>query len=314
MSRLLTPSGGVLVSAFLLIGLVGCDALGDVFGTELEATGIVEEVGSDFLTVDATHYAVNDQTKYVGYTGLSAIRVGDEVKIEYQDQGGERLAVEVENLSGSGGFEITYAPPFHPNAFVDEITNPFFPLAPGTTYRYVGQTAGGEEVILVEVLDETRDIVGVTTRVVHDSVFLDGELIEDTYDWYAQDMDGNVWYLGEATEEYEGGVVVSTAGSWEPGVDGAIPGIVMPAEPAVGQAYRQEFYAGEAEDQAEVLSTSESVTVPLGSYTNCVKTYDTTPLDPDAQEHKYYCSGVGNVLTVDLLTGERDELVEVTTN
>jgi hypothetical protein len=120
-----------------------------------------------------------------------------------------------------------------------------------------------------------------------------------------------VWYLGEESKEYENGQVVSTAGSWEAGVDGAEAGIVMPAAPQIGQAYRQEYYAGEAEDRAEVLATGESVSVPGGSFTGCIRTADTTPLEPDVVEHKTYCPGVGVVLEVNLEDGARLELVEI---
>ncbi len=221
-------------------------------------------------------------------------------------------ACDSENEGGGDGFTVTYEPPFNPSAFVADITNPYFPLVPGTTYRYEEEAEDGMEEVIVEVTNDTRQIAGVTARVVRDRVYLDGELIEDTIDWYAQDADGNVWYLGENTREYEDGEVVSTEGSWETGVDGAIPGIVMPAHPAAGQAYYQEFYEAEAEDRAEILSTNEAVTVPYGSFTNCVQTRDTTPLDPDVLEHKYYCAGIGTALEVNVETGGRGELVEIT--
>ena len=114
------------------------------------------------------------------------------------------------------------------------------------------------------MLDETREVMGIEVRVVHDVVTEDGEVIEDTFDWYAQDADGNVWYFGEETKEFEDGKVSTTAGSWEAGVDGAQPGILVPAEPEVGMTYRQEYYAGEAEDAAAVLSLDEKVEVPFG--------------------------------------------------
>ncbi len=221
-------------------------------------------------------------------------------------------ACDSESEGGGDGFTVTYEPPFNPSAFVADITNPYFPLVPGTTFRYEEEAEDGMEEIIVEVTHDTREIAGVTARVVRDRVYLDGELIEDTVDWYAQDAAGNVWYLGEETCEFEGGECASTAGSWEAGVDGAVPGIVMPADPTVGQAYYQEFYEGEAEDRARVLSTSEAVTVPYGSFTSCVETEDTTPLDPDVLERKYYCADVGTVLEVTVETGGRGELVEIT--
>jgi hypothetical protein len=205
----------------------------------------------------------------------------------------------------------TYDPSIDPADFTNSTTidNPLLPLVPGTTYSYVG----GDESIEVTVTDDTKVILGVSCVVVRDTVTLDGEVVEDTLDWYAQDNDGNVWYMGEDTEEYEDGVVVSTEGSWEAGVDGAKPGIVMHAnQPPVGEPYQQEYYACEAEDQAEVVSLDEAVTVPFGQYDNCLQTRELTPLEPDVNEYKYYCPDVGLVLEVDIASGDRTELTQVT--
>jgi hypothetical protein len=161
-------------------------------------------------------------------------------------------------------------------------------------------------------MDDTRLVNGVVTRVVWDRVWLDGELIEDTKDWYAQDKAGNVWYFGEDSFEMADGKITSHAGSWEAGVNGAQPGIVMLANPVVGQVYRQEYLAGEAEDMGEVLALGETVTVPYGPLSGCLKTRDYTPLEPGADEHKYYCPEVGfTVLEVGIEDGERMELVSV---
>ncbi|MEX1238332.1 MAG: hypothetical protein WEB30_01395, partial [Cyclobacteriaceae bacterium] len=131
--------------------------------------------------------------------------------------------------------------------------------------------------------------------VVLDRAYLNDELIEETYDWYAQDRDGNVWYMGEAVDNYVGGVVNNHYGSWEAGVDGAEPGIVMLGNPVIGLQYRQEHYIGEAEDQGKVLSKTEPVTVPAGSFLNCLKIEETNPLDKNFLEYKYYAKGVGLV-------------------
>ena len=181
--------------------------------------------------------------------------------------------------------------------------NPLFPLAPGTSRRVVGQTANGEEVILVEVTDQKKEILGVMTTVVRDRVWLEGHLIEDTFEWYAQDQDGNVWYFGEDEKEIEEGRVVSTAGSWQAGVDGAKAGVMMWAQPKVGSIYYQQYYEGEAEDIGEVLRLNETITVPFGRFEGCLKTEETTHLEPDVLEHKYYCPGLGHALTVDLEAG-----------
>ena len=215
---------------------------------------------------------------------------------------------------GCGGHECvvdaTYAPVIDPAMFTSStsIDNPLLPLAPGTIYTYEG--AG--ETIVVTVTSQTKVILGVSCVVVRDTVTVAGEVIEDTYDWFAQDDAGNVWYFGEDTKEYEGGAVVSTEGSWEAGVDGAQPGIVMHGTPpALGIPYRQEYLACEAEDMAEVVDLDASVTVPYGAYTGCRQTREFTPLEADVNEHKYYCPGVGLVLEVDVATGDRVELTAV---
>ena len=166
---------------------------------------------------------------------------------------------------------------------------------------------------MVIVTDETKRIAnGITARVVHDTVTRDGQLVEDTFDWYAQDRSGNVWYLGEATAEFEDGRIVSTAGSWEAGVDGAQAGVIMPAHPVPGMRYRQEHYRGEAEDRAEVLSTDERAEVPYGAFDQGLLTKETTPLEPDVLEYKLYAKGVGPVLALGVSGGgDREELVEL---
>lgn len=197
-----------------------------------------------------------------------------------------------------------------PADFVDEIDNPYWPLKPGSRWVYTETDADGNEMqVEVTVTDEKKDILGISATVVHDVVSQDGEVIEDTLDWYAQDVDGNIWYMGEDTKEYEDGEVVSTEGSWEAGVDGAQAGIAVPGNPESGMTYRQEYYAGEAEDRGKILSLDEHVEVPYGAFDGCLQTEDTTPLEPDVLENKYYCRGVGPVLAVDLSGGGREELV-----
>ena len=195
------------------------------------------------------------------------------------------------------------------------IDNPFFPLVPGTTFIYRGQTAQGLEIDNFAVTHTTRVIRDVTCVEVHDTVTVDGKLTEDTLDWFGQDKDGNVWYFGENSQEIADGLITGIEGSWIAGVDGAQPGIVMEAHPAVGDFYRQEFLLGDAEDLAEVVSLTESVTVPLRPqpFENCLKTTETSPLEPDAVENKFYAAGVGNLLTIDLSTGEKSELVQIMT-
>jgi hypothetical protein len=201
-----------------------------------------------------------------------------------------------------------------PADFTGPIDNPYWPMAPGSKWVYNEIDADGTELVVeVTVTNETKTILGIDAVVVHDVVTEDGEVKEDTFDWYAQDDDGNVWYLGEDTKEYEGGEVVSTEGSWEAGVDGAQPGVIMPAEPYVGLIYRQEYLEGEAEDHAEVLSLDEHVEVPFGTFDNVLQTKDYTPLEPGLVEHKFYAQGVGPVLAEIVSGGTgREELVEFT--
>jgi hypothetical protein len=196
-----------------------------------------------------------------------------------------------------------------PADFTTRIDNPYFPLAPDSRWVYRG-TEGGEDVkVVVTVTSEKKEVEGIPALVASDVVTQDGNLIESTFDWYAQDSAGNVWYLGEDTMEYEDGKVVSAGGSWESGIDGAEAGIIMPGKPRVGLAYRQEYYEGEAEDDARVVALDESAQVPFGSFDGVLKTRDTTPLEPNLVEFKYYAKGVGLVLKTAASGAGREELV-----
>ena len=174
---------------------------------------------------------------------------------------------------------------------------------------------GAELTVDVTVTSETKTIAnGIEARVVRDTVRQDGEIVEDTFDWYAQDAAGAIWYLGEDTAEFEDGEIVSRGGSFEAGVDGALPGIAVPADPEPGMEYRQEYAAGEAEDNGAVLSVDELVEVPYGRFEGALLTRDTNALEPDVAELKLYAPGVGPVLTLDISGGSgREELLDVTT-
>ena len=200
--------------------------------------------------------------------------------------------------------------PALPTTWAAAVSNPFFPLVPGTTFTYAMQ--GGSETNTVEVLRETKVVNGVIAVVVLDRVFESGKLIEETHDWYAQDAAGNVWYLGEDSKEMDNGKVVSTEGSWEWGLNGALPGVVMWADPAahVGEAYRQEYYRGKAEDWGRVVSVNQSVSVPFGNLTGCIRTDDWSGLE-GGTEQKYYCPTVGTVLEVESAS-KRSQLITVT--
>ena len=201
-----------------------------------------------------------------------------------------------------------------PADFTTKIDNPYFPLAPDDQpgRRWVYQSA--EERIVVTVTDQTKDIQGITARVITDVVTQrdGGGFVEVTKDWYAQDKDGNVWYLGEDTKEYENGKVASTKGSWEHGVDGAQAGVIMPADPQPGLVYRQEYYKGEAEDRAKVIRLDAKVSVPAGTFDNALETEDSTPLEPGLVERKFYAKGVGHVLRTTEDGGGREELITFT--
>jgi hypothetical protein len=202
-----------------------------------------------------------------------------------------------------------------PAEFSQEIDNLYWPMVPGSRWTYRERDGeGGVQRVVVTVADKTKRVAnGVAARIVHDVVSEDGIPVEVTDDWYAQDAEGNLWYMGERTAEYENGKVVSRAGSWEAGIDGAQPGIIMAAEPRPGLAYRQEYYAGEAEDRAKVLSVDEQVEAPYGYFTHAVLTKDLTPLEPRVLEYKLYARGVGPVLTLDASgVSGREELLSFT--
>jgi hypothetical protein len=199
-----------------------------------------------------------------------------------------------------------------PSDFTTRIDNPYFPVRPGSRWIYrETETDGTVLRVVVKVTHRTRLIAnGVTARVVRDTVTRRGRLVEDTFDWYAQDKRGNVWYLGEDTKEYENGRVASTAGSWEAGVDGAQPGVIMPARPRPGLSYRQEYRKGEAEDAARVLSRDDRAEVPAGRFRRVVTTKDWTPLQPEVLEFKLYAPRAGLVLALGVSGGGgREELL-----
>ena len=222
-----------------------------------------------------------------------------------------------------------WAPNLQPANFVPGGANPYFPLVPHTTFRYVGGSDDEPEIGVVHVTTGVKTILGINATVVQDRVYLDAngngiadgalcgtdpgftaELIEETFDWYATANDNTVWYLGEDSREYDACTLVGTAGSWEAGVNGAQPGIIMLAQPVVGQSYRQEFAEDVAEDWARVLHLDRQLSVPYGAFSGCLKTMDWSALEPGHREHKFYCPNVGLVLEVSARGGrERNELV-----
>ena len=201
-----------------------------------------------------------------------------------------------------------YKPKIDPANFQSKIDHPYFPLVPGTVFHYIEKAGGETSENDVTVTHDTKTLMGVKCVVVHDVISLKGKVTEDTYDWYAQDKQGNVWYFGEATKEFKPGGAVDTAGSWEAGVNGQ-PGMIMPANPKPGEPYRQEYSPNNAEDMGQVIALGETVTVPAGTYTGCVKTKDWSLLEPGS-ENKWYAKGVGVVQSKSTL-GEVATLISI---
>ena len=197
-----------------------------------------------------------------------------------------------------------------PADFTTDIDNPYWPMRPGSHWVYREVENGEAQRVDVTALDRTKTLGGVTARVVHDQVTRKGQVLEDTYDWYAQDSDGNVWYLGEDTTEYENGKLKTKEGSWQAGVDGALGGIIVPAHPEPGLTYREEYYEGHAEDSAEVLTLNAHAKVPHGNYDTLLQTRNFSSIEPDVVEEKFYAPGVGVVLEITVSGGtDRGELI-----
>ena len=192
------------------------------------------------------------------------------------------------------------------------IDNPYFPLIPGTTFVYEPVPNEDKVVNTITVTGDTKVVYGVNCIIVHDVEWVDGILTEETSDWYAQDDDGNVWYFGEATESLQPDGSWSTEGSWEAGVDGALPGYLMLAEPRPGACYQQEYYEDEAEDRAKVLRLNAKVSVEYGDFNHCLVTKEWSPLERGHVEQKFYALGTGLVLIKELKEKTvRVELIDV---
>jgi len=206
-----------------------------------------------------------------------------------------------------------YAPSTDPNNFVAKVDNRFWPLEPGTAFHYVGTRGTTAQTDDEVVTHQTRLILGIAATVVRDTVSEHGKPIERTLDFYAQDKQGNVWYLGEDSFERENGRFVKASDSWRSGIGGAKPGIIMPADPQPGDSYRQEYYPpGQALDEAHVLGRRGAVEVPYGSFAHPLVTSEFSPLEPQTEE-KYYVAGIGEVLER-VVKGHHEEfrLVSVT--
>ena len=203
-----------------------------------------------------------------------------------------------------------YNPKINPADFQAKVDNPYYPLVPGTVLKYSEKTEGETLENIITVTSDTKMIMGVKCVVVHDVVMANGKVKEDTNDWLAQHKDGTVWYFGEDTKEFKAGGKVSTEGSWEGGVKGAQPGILMPANPKPGEPYRQEYGRGVAEDMGQVVELRMAVTVPYGTFEDCVKTKDWSMLEA-GHEFKWYAKGIGFVRS-ESSSKEVSELVSFT--
>ena len=205
-----------------------------------------------------------------------------------------------------------YAPTINPADFSTEISNPWFKMPVGKKMSFESKTEDGFETTTIEITGKKRMLMGVETTEYWDRVYLDGTIKEETHDWIAQHKDGDVWYFGEDVDNYEKGKLKDHHGSWLAGEMGALPGIWVMANPQVGAAYKEEYYKGEAEDMAKIVSVTETVETTLGSFKNCVKTENWTPLEPTVKEAKFYCKEVGGTVKEQNITdGEDDFLVKI---
>ncbi len=218
----------------------------------------------------------------------------------------------VQTLVATVAFAEEYKPTINPAEFTTTINNPMFNLPVGKLMIYEAKTDEGLERVEIRIRNETRKIMGVDTLVYNDRVFVDGQLVEETNDYLAQHKDGSVWYFGEAVDNYKDGKFLDHDGAWIAGEDGALPGVWIKGTQVVGDSYRMEYFKGEAEDMAEVKETGLTVKVAAGTFKDCIKVYEWTPLEPESKEDKYYCpSAGGQVLSVHLTEKTRTELVKV---
>jgi hypothetical protein len=253
---------------------------------------------------------MNSQNKIVISLLILLLIVGGLILYKkYQSQGNVPEKKEVVSKNNE-----EYNPIIDPANFISQIDNKYYPLKPGTVYVYEGKEKDVVTKITTTVTDQTKIILGVKTIVIKDTVLVNNNLEEETFDWYAQDKKGNVWYFGEDAKTYENGKVTGTTGSWEAGVNGAKPGIVMKNNPPQGDSYRQEYLKGQAEDMSQIISTNESVNVPAGSYNGCIKTKDWSDLEADTIENKIFCPNIGNVQTITVMGGtDYNNLVSIKT-
>lgn len=306
---------GILITA---VPVMGDSYRQEYYEGEAEAMAEVIE-----LDVEV---ALEDGTVYTGCVKTLEWNPLEQDSEEYKYYAPGVGIIKEETLDGEKGVEIkgtfitgdSALPDFSAAVFTNptDIDNTYLPFSPGVTTNYEAETEDGTETILVEGLAQTRQVAGITCVVVRDRVYLEGVLIEDTHDWYAHDDEGNVWYMGKEVINYEyddeGNLVdTNNDGAWETGVDGALPGILMWADPQAKDSYHQEFYEGEAEDMATIVAQGVDVKLKDGTvYENCLQTLEWSPLAPESLEYKYYYPGLGVVKEDPLGSDEAVELVE----
>lgn len=297
---------------------------------ELEDEVVINETeGACTSTAKAAFLSCDAEVEeefFIGFgnclnTGSSASQVTCENTLSASESDGEdecdeQLKSRIQTCAALT--EAPYNPNMNPGNFMTKaeiIANPnqYFPLRPGNEWVYESD----DEIITVTVSASTKQILGITTIVVRDVVTdVDGVLIEDTDDWYAQDKSGNIWYMGEIARNYEDGKLTDVNGSWEAGVDGAKAGILIRGVPVINQTIRQEFLLGEAEDMSKTLSLSANAISGTPANVeckgNCLQTLEFTPIEPGHEEHKFYRPGIGKILIVKQSSGEREELVSYT--
>jgi len=209
-----------------------------------------------------------------------------------------------------GAADKSYQPRIVPEEFQAKVDNPVYPFVPGTTWTYLEKSGGAISTNTITVTHDTKVVMGVTCVVVRETVARNHRIAEEDYRWIAQHEDGTVWCFGTAATEISPGGRVSTGGSWEAGVHGAQPGILMPGNPQPGRPYRQEYLYNVAENKAQIVATNETVTVPAGTFTGCVKTKEWSMLEAGT-EHKWYAKGIGIVREI-ATAGDSVVLLSVT--
>lgn len=295
----------------IALGLTAVSALPLALNNEGRTTAVLQRKAARFAAQE--DYAVRRAL---------CLNDGQVVQDECKDEAQEALDEEYELINEQFDARLDvlgligygrYDPQIVPAQFSANITNTYFPLVVGRTLVYELVNAEGIEHVEVETQNVVRTIDGVDCRQVRDVATFNGVVGEDTLDWYAQNQDGNVWYMGEVSQNFEDGLLDNLDGSWRSGKEGAKSGIQMPASPVVGQAYRQEYALGEAEDMARIFALDQTATVPAGVFQHCLVIDEWTPISPglDHFERKYFAPGVGLVLAVHLGSGEREELVEI---